>query len=103
MCDGEQVQIEAFLMSEALERLARALIDRGKSPASFSATTQSSDAGPMFKATNKVLLGISFRSWERPGLVAAFKRILSQRPNLEGRKDRLFKDLSILFVRLNWY
>jgi hypothetical protein len=92
-CDGEQIQIESFLTVAVLALLALALIDLGKSPASCSATCQSSDAGPLFKAIKKLLRGIWNRGWQSIGLTAALTRIFSTRPNLEGQKSRLITAL----------
>ena len=88
-CDGEQIQIETFLEDDILDELAQALIDLGKSPASCSATCQSSDASPLFKAIKKLLRGIFSKLWESTGLQYALSRIFSTRPNLEGQKSRL--------------
>ena len=92
-CDGEQIQIETFLEDDILDELARALIDLGKSPASCSATCQSSDASPLFRAIKRLLQGIFSKHWESAGLAAALSRIFSSRPNLEGQKSRLIPAL----------
>ena len=88
-CDGEQIQIEAFINDMTSANLARALIDLGKSPASCSATCQSSDAGKFFKAMKKLLAGIVSRTWQNDSLKQALQVILSERPSLDTQKARL--------------
>lgn len=54
-CDGEYIQIKAFQSGRILEQLAVRDIHLGKSPASLSHATQSSDKSMMFKASKKRL------------------------------------------------
>jgi len=58
MCDGEESQIRVFQEEEIRQLFNQNLIDFGKTPASCSAITQSSDVSMFFKATKQVLKGI---------------------------------------------
>jgi len=99
-CDGEQIQIECCLSEAALAAFSAALVDLGKSPASCSATCQSSDASPLFKGLKAMLRGIWGRTWKSPGLEAALKKIFAARTNLEGQKSRLIDALQQIVTAL---
>ena len=58
-CDGEASQISVFQEEQMLALFVEALIDFGKSPASCSATCQSSDASVFFKALKAKLKSVS--------------------------------------------
>lgn len=54
-CDGEALQIKNFLRTTMLELFAEAYIDYGKTPASCSGISQSSDLSPFFKVCKRRL------------------------------------------------
>ena len=68
MCDGEEAQIRVFQEPEIKLLLEENLIDFGKTPASCSGITQSSDVSFFFKATKASLKNIHTKNYQDPSL-----------------------------------
>ena len=78
MCDGEESQIRVFQEVEIRQLFNQNLIDFGKTPASCSAITQSSDVSMFFKATKQVLKGICGTNYRNNLLERNLKYVFEQ-------------------------
>ena len=79
VCDGEPSQIQIFQESFILDLMRDSLIDFGKSPASCSAITQSSDDSDFFKASKKKLVRIRETDYISQSLNTRLNNIISHR------------------------
>ena len=84
ICDGEPSQITVFQQAFILLAFAVALIIFAKSPASCSATTQSSDDSHMFNGTKKTNERIREKDYINVGLQTRLKKILLERITMDG-------------------
>lgn len=85
-CDGEEKQLQCFQEDEQLKLLSAHLIDLGKTPASCSSITQSSDVQQFFKATKKRMKNVSIEESHDPLLEKEIKHILRGRLLLNSEK-----------------
>lgn len=79
--DGEPSQIQVFQEGFVLDLMRQHLIDFGKSPASCSAITQSSDDSDFFKASKKKLVRIRETDYTSQGLDST----ISERKDDDGQ------------------
>ena len=86
ICDGEPSQIQVFQERFVLDAMKETLIDFGKSPASCSAITQSSDDSDFFKASKKKLVRIRETDYISAGLNTRLQNILSRRVDADGQQ-----------------
>ena len=78
MCDGEEAQIR-ILQEEEMQRLFdETLIGVGKTPASCSAITQSSEVSMLFKAAEQVLKDITRNDYRNALLERILKTVFIQ-------------------------
>lgn len=68
MCDGEEAQIRVFQEPEIKQLMDENLIDFGKTPASCSGITQSSDVSFFFKATKGSLKHVHTKNYQDSSL-----------------------------------
>lgn len=85
VCDGEPSQIQVFQEGFFLDCMRENLIDFGKSPASCSAITQSSDDSDFFKASKKKLVRIRETDYKCQGLNTRLHNIISSRVEADGQ------------------
>jgi hypothetical protein len=85
VCDGEPSQIQVFQEASVLDLMRDHLIDFGKSPASCSAITQSSDDSDFFKASKKKLVRIRETDYISQGLNRRLNSIISDRKDADGQ------------------
>jgi hypothetical protein len=80
-CDGEEKQIKVFQTEAMINLLIEVMIDLGKSPASCSAITQSSDVSPLFKILKKALLIVLEKIWQNSSINRKLINIFSNKRN----------------------
>ena len=86
VCDGEPSQIQVFQEEFILDLMKDSLIDFGKSPASCSAITQSSDDSDFFKASKKKLVRIRETDYVSHSLNTRLNNIMSHRLDPDGQQ-----------------
>jgi hypothetical protein len=85
VCDGEPSQIQVFQEEHVLTAMKNNRIDFGKSPASCSGITQSSDDSDFFKGSKKKLVRIRETDYINQGLNMRLNSIITSRVDLDGQ------------------
>jgi hypothetical protein len=85
VCDGEPSQIQVFQEEHVLTAMKNSRIDFGKSPASCSGITQSSDDSDFFKGSKKKLVRIGETDYINQGLNMRLNSIITSRVDLDGQ------------------
>ena len=85
VCDGEPSQIQVFQEGFILDLMRVNQIDFGKSPASCSAITQSSDDSDFFKASKKKLVRIRETDYISQGLNTRLHNIIAARKDADDQ------------------